>query len=67
VEVREARPAPERIPPPARGLVLSRPDHWRRIDGFTDDPREASAEAGAALLDACVRAAAAAFAEAARA
>jgi creatinine amidohydrolase len=67
VEVREARPAPERIPPPARGLVLSRPDHWQRIDGFTDDPREATAEAGAGLLEACARAAAAAFAETARA
>jgi len=36
--------------------VLTRPDHWQRIDGFTDDPTGATADAGRAFLDACVRA-----------
>lgn len=37
--------------PASSGMAIERPDHWRRIDGYTDDPRGASAEQGAELLE----------------
>lgn len=49
--------AEAQVPPPSPprrvvpvGTHVARPDAWRRIDGFTDDPRGASADEGAQLL-----------------
>lgn len=47
----------------ARGLSVAEPGRWQELDGFTDDPSTASAELGAALVETCVRAVAAAFEE----
>lgn len=46
-----------------RGLTVAEPGRWQELDGFTDRPHEASAELGATLLDACVRAVAEAIEE----
>lgn len=46
-----------------RGLTVGEPGRWQELDGFTDRPDEASAELGATLLEACVRAVAAAIEE----
>jgi creatinine amidohydrolase len=47
----------------ARGLVVAEPGRWQELDGFTDRPDEASPERGRRALDACVAAAARAFAD----
>ena len=39
-----------------RGIVLEEPGGWARIDGFTDDPRAASAEVGERALAAAASA-----------
>lgn len=51
--VREDRvqPSPGVIPPTPDGLVLHPPGLWQAIDGFTDDPREADADAGRDALE----------------
>ncbi|HET8607683.1 MAG TPA: creatininase family protein [Gaiellaceae bacterium] len=46
-----------------RGLTVAEPGRWQELEGFTDRPETASPELGAQLLDACVRATAAAFEE----
>jgi creatinine amidohydrolase len=46
-----------------RGLAVAEPGRWQELDGFTDHPEQASAELGEDWLEACVRAAAAAFEE----
>jgi creatinine amidohydrolase len=46
-----------------RGVVVGDPGRWHELDGFTDRPETATAEFGADLLEACVRATAAAFEE----
>jgi creatinine amidohydrolase len=52
------RPSPGTVPPAVPGLTLGDPALWSRIDGFTDDPRDADAAAGAAAFDALADAAA---------
>jgi creatinine amidohydrolase len=62
VQPDEARPSPggaARTLP--RGLVVADPSRWGELEGFTDRPETASADVGEALLEACVRATAAAF------
>jgi creatinine amidohydrolase len=61
LEARGAAAAPvrEAWADPARAYWREDRDQWRRIDGFTDDPSAASAEEGAACLDAIVTAVAA--------
>jgi len=62
VRAEHARPSPggeARRPP--RGLVVADPNRWQELDGFTDAPETSTTELGEALLDACVRATAAAF------
>jgi creatinine amidohydrolase len=49
-----------------RGLTVAEPGRWQELDGFTDRPHEASAELGATLLEACVRAVASAIEELAK-
>jgi creatinine amidohydrolase len=62
VRTDRARPSPGgeawRLP---RGLVLADPNRWHELDGFTDTPETATHELGETLLEACVRATAAAF------
>jgi creatinine amidohydrolase len=55
------RPSPGAIAPSPEGLQIAEPDLWERIDGFSDDPREASGELGRQLLDAIATATAAAI------
>jgi creatinine amidohydrolase len=59
---------PEGTPPQASvaGAVLQAPDGWTRIDGYTDDPSQADADAGARALEALAAAVADALVEAAR-
>jgi creatinine amidohydrolase len=62
VRVERAHPSPggaARVR--ARGLIVAEPGRWQALDGYTDRPDDASPERGAALLDACVHAVAAAF------
>ena len=47
----------------ARGLFVGEPGRWDELDGFTDNPQEASVEFGERAFAACVAAAAEAFAE----
>jgi creatinine amidohydrolase len=47
-----ARPSPGQLGP-RDGVRINDPAEWRRIDGFTDDPRDASAQAGERLLASC--------------
>ncbi len=44
-----------------QGLAVGEPGRWQELDGFTDDPGEATVERGERALAACVAAAAAAF------
>lgn len=46
-----------------KGLVISEPERWAELDGYTDRPDEATPEHGEALLEACTRATAAAYEE----
>jgi len=49
-----ARPSPAPAPmPTVPGLHVEDPAFWQRIDGFTDDPRAASAAVGEKVLDDC--------------
>ena len=61
VRLERAGPSPGHARSLGRGVVVGDPDRWAALDGFTDRPQEASPELGAALLEVCVRATAAAF------
>jgi creatinine amidohydrolase len=64
VRLEQARPSPGGAARTRRrGLAVAEPGRWQELDGFTDTPQDATAELGSRLLDACVRAAAAAFEE----
>jgi creatinine amidohydrolase len=56
VHLDRARPSPLSLPPQLRGLQITPPDLWQRIDGFTDDPRCARSETGENLLQRCAEA-----------
>jgi creatinine amidohydrolase len=56
VRMDRARSSPGSLPPAVRGLQVVPADMWERIDGFTDDPREARQEVGNELLDRCAEA-----------
>jgi creatinine amidohydrolase len=56
-----ARPSPGTRVTRPRGLHVAEADLWKRIDGFTDDPRAADAAAGERLLDQIAAAVAAAI------
>jgi creatinine amidohydrolase len=45
-----ARSSPGAAEDRPEGLAVERPDDWKRIDGFTDDPRAGSPELGRTLL-----------------
>lgn len=51
VREQELRPSPGTLPAAPDGLRLETPALWAEIDGFTDDPRLADADAGAAAFD----------------
>jgi creatinine amidohydrolase len=63
VHLDRAQLSPGTMPPRTRGLQITPPDLWSRIDGFTDDPRSAEAEIGEELLDRCAQAVAQALRE----
>jgi creatinine amidohydrolase/Fe(II)-dependent formamide hydrolase-like protein len=63
VQLDRARTPPATARPGHDGLVVHAPDQWLRIDGFSDDPRDATAAAGEEMLTRCVAAAAAAIEE----
>ena len=56
VHMERAQPSPGNEPPRNRGLQISAPDLWSRINGFTDDPRSAEVEIGEELLVRCAQA-----------
>jgi creatinine amidohydrolase len=51
-----ARPSSSAPAQAPRGVRIDEPDLWQRLDGFTDDPREATKPWGDELLDRCARA-----------
>lgn len=63
VRLDRARPSPGVVQTHRRGLNVRPADLWQQIDGFTDDPRTASAEYGEQLLALCAQAVAAAIGE----
>lgn len=72
VDASLVRTQPQMLPKPVhdvplRGMQLVRPDFWQRIDGFTDDPRSATAAMGQALLEQLASAVASAIVAVARA
>lgn len=63
VRLDRARPSPGTVPAHRRGLNVRTADLWQQIDGFTDDPRGATAEYGEELVAQCAEALAAAIRE----
>jgi creatinine amidohydrolase len=65
--VHDAPSRPQGTPPlqSIAGATVDAPDSWTRIDGYTDDPSQADADAGARLLEALTAAVADALVEAA--
>jgi creatinine amidohydrolase len=63
VHLDRARPSPGSLPGRPRGLNVRAHDLWQQIDGFTDDPRAASAEFGRHRVDRCSQALARAISE----
>lgn len=56
VHLDRAVKSPGQIPPRIRGLSITPPNLWQRIDGFTDDPRLADPQTGEALISRCAAA-----------
>jgi hypothetical protein len=63
VHLDRARPSPGTLPVHRRGLNVRPADLWEQIDGFTDDPREATVEYGEESIGLCAEALAAAIGE----
>jgi creatinine amidohydrolase len=65
--VQDAPSRPEGAPPlgSIAGAAVDAPDSWTRIDGYTDDPSQADADAGTRLLEALTASVADAIVEAA--
>ena len=63
VQMDRARPPTSPLPRSLPGLLIEEPDLWERIDGLSDDPRDADAEVGRRLFEASVTAVATAIRE----
>lgn len=63
VHLDRAHPSPGVVPTHRRGLNVRPADLWEQIDGFTDDPREATVEFGEELIGLCADALAGAIGE----